>query len=39
MAYVSYLIHGDQNSDIVCVPPSDLLIRPSGRTIIKHVFM
>jgi len=38
MAYVTYLIHGDQSSDVLCVPPSDLLIRPGRRTVIKHVF-
>jgi len=37
MAYVTYLFHGDQSSAVICVHPSDLLIRPGRRTVIKHV--
>jgi hypothetical protein len=35
--YVSYMLHGGQKCDVVCVYPSDLLIRSDGYSVLKEV--
>jgi len=35
--YVSYMLHGGQKCEVVCVYPSDLLIRSDGYSVLKEV--